>query len=76
MPKPPAGSKRAGAEQLDDPLAKLSREERLKRDGVKPSFPPCPMPHFVAWFIEIGMCELGGMAAVVQSGTASAERVF
>lgn len=21
------------------------------------------MPHFLAWFIEIGMCELGGMAA-------------
>lgn len=34
----------------------------MKRDGITPPLPPNSAPHFIAWFIELGMIQAGGMA--------------
>ncbi|WP_232314753.1 hypothetical protein [Sphingopyxis sp. QXT-31] len=57
VPKPPEGSKRATATEQN----RLSRYEQQKKDGLEPRMPPNPMPHFIAWLVEIGMVEGGGM---------------
>lgn len=59
-PKPPAGSKR---ETIADEAPKLSRLDRLKKDGVTPPMPPNPAPHIVARLVEIGLTEANGMGA-------------
>lgn len=57
VPQPPEGSKRAAAGEKN----KLSRNDKLTRDGTPPSMPPNPMPHLIARFIEIGITEATGM---------------
>jgi len=58
-PKPPEGTKRAKAGKT----GKLSRAEKLKRDGVTPPMPPNPAPHIINRLIEIGLTEVAGMSA-------------
>lgn len=35
----------------------------MKKDGIPIRMPPNPLPHFVAWFVEIGISESKGMGA-------------
>lgn len=58
-PKPPAGSKRAKAEQTST----TTRLQRMKRDGVEPSMPPNPAPQILARLLEIGITEAAGLGA-------------
>ena len=58
VPKPPEGSRRA---KESGQAAKLSRLDRLKKDGATPRMPPNPMPHIIQWFNEIGVTEAAGM---------------
>ncbi len=58
VPKPPAGSKRAAAE-ADRP--QVSRIAQMKVNKIAPQMPPNPMPHIIAWFIEIGITQSTGM---------------
>jgi hypothetical protein len=60
VPKPPEGSKRA---KLKGQAAEISRLDRLKRDGVKPSMPPNPLPHTILRLVEMGITEAAGMGA-------------
>jgi hypothetical protein len=57
VPKPPEGSKRAKSESA----SRLSRIDRMKKDGIAPAMPPCPAPHIIARLIEIGITENSGM---------------
>lgn len=59
VPQPPRGSPRAKAAEPN----KLSRLDRMKREGAEPELPPNPAPQIFRWFTEIGMMESGGMAA-------------
>lgn len=56
-PKPPAGSNREKAGLG----AKISRAEKMKKDGVTPQMPPNPLPHIIDRLIEIGLTEPAGM---------------
>lgn len=60
---PPAT--RAAAEKAGQKIVpnKLSRLEEMIASKVTPPLPPNPMPHFIAWFVEIGMVEAAGMGA-------------
>lgn len=42
---------------------KLSRWDEMTASNTVPKMPPCPMPHFIAWFTEIGMVEAAGMGS-------------
>jgi hypothetical protein len=42
---------------------RLSRQEQMKKDGIPIRMPPNPLPHIVAWFVEIGISEAAGMGA-------------
>lgn len=68
VPKPAEGSARAKAAEQN----KLSRLEQMTRQGIRPAMPPNPAPQFVAWFIEMGIVENGGMGPVPLSWTAIA----
>lgn len=59
-PKPPPGSKRA---KIEDEASKISRIDRLKKDGITPPMPPNPAPHILSRLIEIGLTEANGMGA-------------
>lgn len=59
-PKPPPGSRRA---KIEDDTPKLSRLERMKKDGLTPPMPPNPAPHILSRLIEIGLTEANGMGA-------------
>ncbi len=60
VPKPDERTKRAKL-NLDNP--KLTRAERMKKDGVVIPMPPNPLPQFVDRLIEIGLTEAAGMGA-------------
>jgi hypothetical protein len=60
VPKPPEGSGRAKANQVN----KLSRFDQMKRDRITPAMPPNPVPHILARLIEIGITQPGGMGPV------------
>lgn len=57
VPQPPKGTKQA---EKGEPNT-LSRFDQMRRGNVTPQMPPCPMPHFIEWFTDIGMVESGGM---------------
>ena len=42
---------------------KISRLDEMVAAHVTPPLPPNPMPHFVGWFVELGMIEAAGMGA-------------
>jgi hypothetical protein len=46
-----------------DEAPKVSRLERLKKNGVTPPMPPNPAPHIFDRLIEIGLTEAAGMGA-------------
>lgn len=52
-PAPPKESKRAPS--------KLSRLERMQRDGIEPEMPPNPAPHITGWLVDMGIVEARGM---------------
>ena len=58
-PKPDPRSKRA---KIDD-APKVSRVDRMKKDGVSPQMPPNPAPHISDRLVEIGLVEANGMGA-------------
>jgi len=60
-PKPAPGTKRAKAAEN---VPKLSRLERLKKDGITQQMPPNPVPHIVDRLLEIGLVEANGVGAV------------
>src|SRR3546814_18753612 len=60
VPKPPEGSKRASADRKSE---KLSRLDRMKKDGIPLQMPSNPMPHIITRLLEIGIDEAGGMAS-------------
>src|SRR3546814_10073530 len=43
---------------------KLSRLDRMKKDGIPLQMPSNPMPHIITRLLEIGIAEAGGMASV------------
>lgn len=57
-PKPDERTRRA---KILADAPKLTRLEKLKRDGVTPPMPPNPAPHIVDRLVEIGMSEAAGM---------------
>jgi len=59
-PKPPEGSSRAKSAAK---VNRLSRRDRMKKDGIPIQMPPNPMPHIIARLIEIGITESNGMGA-------------
>lgn len=61
VPRPPEGSRRAEIAAKGDQEPKLSRLDRLKKDGVQPELPPNPLPHVVNRLIEISLAEAAGM---------------
>lgn len=63
-PKPDPRTKRA---QLGSDAATLSRFDQYKKTGATPPMPPNPMPHIVAWLIEIGLTEAAGMGTAALS---------
>jgi len=40
---------------------KISRLDRMKKDGIVPAMPPNPVPHIIARLVEIGITETNGM---------------
>lgn len=60
VPKPDERTKRAKSEEGPP---KLTRVERMKRDGVTVPMPPNPLPHVIDRLIEIGLTEAAGMGA-------------
>ena len=59
VPKPPAGSRRAEAEQSKPD--QRSRLVRMKAAGERIPMPPNPMPHLIARLLEIGLSEPAAM---------------
>lgn len=59
-PKPGERTKRA---KLNIETPKMTRAERMKKDGVAVPMPPNPLPHVVDRLIEIGLTEAAGMGA-------------
>lgn len=57
-PKPDERSRRA---KLADRDEKLTRREKMRRDGISPKMPPNPVPHIVDRLIEIGLTGSTGM---------------
>ena len=45
------------------PAPKMTRLERMKKDGIEPKMPPNPMPHLITRLVEIGLTEATGMGA-------------
>lgn len=61
VPRPPADHPRA---KTFDAAKALSRHAEQKKLGVDPPLPPCPLPHVIGWFTEIGLTGSNGMGAV------------
>ncbi|WP_267386539.1 hypothetical protein [Sphingomonas sp. GC_Shp_3] len=59
VPKPPDGSKRAQRGEAD----KISRGDRLKKDGLPRPMPPNPLSVVIERLVEIGLFEVAGMGA-------------
>lgn len=59
----PQPDERAKAADPKFKRKRVSRQEQMKKDGIPVRMPPNPLPHLVAWFVEIGMSEAAGMGA-------------